>query len=106
MQINILEVGLNSLSPNIFNLASDLKQNSIYVSGINKEKSLTDAVKKIEDSVGYYALYLTENDYLKFTKSFQAGNGGEYIVNKISFSLAFNGMSTISANKAIEQILY
>ena len=31
---------------------------------------------------------------------------GEYIINKISFSLAFNGMSTISANKAIEQILY
>ena len=29
---------------------------------------------------------------------------GEYIINKISFSLAFNGMSTISANKAISSL--
>ena len=81
MQVNILEVNFNSLSPNVFNLASDLKQNSIYISGINKEKSLVDAVKKIEENKGYYVLYLSENDYAKLVKTYNAENNEEIDIN-------------------------
>lgn len=78
MKVKLLEIGLNSLSPNIFNLASDLKQNSIFVNGINKEKSLELAVDKIKENNGYYILYLTDNDYVKFAKNFQVGKNGEF----------------------------
>jgi hypothetical protein len=102
MQVNILEVNFNSLSPNVFNLASDLKQNSIYIIGINKEKSLVDAVKKIEENKGYYVLYLSENDYAKLVKTYNAENNEEIAING---SIVFPVVSNKSYVNFIENIV-
>lgn len=102
MQLNLLEVGLNSLSNNIFNLASDLKQNSIFIGGINKEKSLVSAIAKIKENIGYYALYLTETDYAKFTKLYSVGDSGEYLVES---SVVFPVVSNKSYVNFIDNIV-
>lgn len=105
MKFNLLEVGVNALSNNIFNLASDLKLNSQYVLSINKEKTLFDAVKKINEVKGNYVLYLSESDYVKFTKEIpivSAGSNGEFYVGN---SLVFLVVSNLNYVQFIENIV-
>lgn len=105
MKVNLLEIGLNSLTNNIFNLASDLKLNSFYILGINKEKTLTDALNRISCNDGYYVLYLSENDYVKFTKNYDIlmrGEKGEYYLNS---SIVFPVVSNTNYVNFIENIV-
>ena len=104
MKFNLLEVGVSALTNNVFNLASDLKLHSQYVLSINKEKTLFDAVKKISEVKGNYVLYLSESDYVKFTKEIPvvtAGSNGEFYVGN---SLVFLVVSNSNYVKFIDNI--
>ncbi len=105
MKVNLLEIGLSSLTNNIFNLASDLKQNSLYVLSINKEKSLSDALNKINDVSGVYVLYLSENDYVKLTKTIPEIKFGEMSEYYLNSSIIFPVVSNSSYVKFIENIV-
>ena len=51
-------------------------------------------------------VYYLEPNTRIFIRDDNSKINGEYILNRMSISLAYNGMMNISANKAIERILY
>jgi hypothetical protein len=51
-------------------------------------------------------IYYLEPNTRIFVRDDNSKINGEYILNSMSISLTYNGMMNISANKAVERILY
>ncbi len=82
MEMIIVEVGSFALTSNAFNLASDLKQNSVYVTNIIK--SSYESLANLYSSEGRYLLSLSDEDYVRFStenKKFFSEKWGYYLID-------------------------
>ena len=83
MNVTIIEVGLNCLTKNAFNLAYDLKNRSISVNEILKASSVQNAIGLVKEN-NSYAFILNESEYIDFVKNYKGEiieNNGIYAYN-------------------------
>ncbi len=102
MNVNLVEVTSFSLTLNSFNLALDLKQNSVYLNKILKVNSLSELSFISKEN---YVVYLSDKDYVNFSKSrveCYNENSGAYLIDGANVFIISSGNYLNSIQNIVE----
>ncbi len=102
MNVTLIEVTSFSLTSNSFNLALELKQNSIYLNKILKVNSIGELSFLSGEN---YVVYLSDKDYVNFSKNYLSSfnePSGAYLINGANVFIISNGNYLKSVQNIVE----